>query len=272
MDETAVAIRRGSAEENFEYWDDLIILYRTDGQKEYSYNYKDTVSSSVMVYPSNTKDKTIVAFADNTVKSGVLYKYYLQAISGNIRIGKTQAQENFVVFDNAFLSTRGKTLVIKYDAEFTGFKRTKLDTKTETLGSKYPFIRRNGAVDYKQITLSGLISYLADEEQLFCSQDYLHNLSFYDETTYNKYKKRYNINPYNDTITERNFREKVLDFLYSDNVKLFRTSQEGNILVKLMDITLTPKQELGRHIYSFSCTAYEVADDGVPNYQKYQVY
>jgi len=44
--------------------------------------------------------------------------------------------------------------------------------------------------------------------------------------------------------------------LYKNNVKLFRSATEGNILVKLMDISFTPNITLHRHIYSFSCTAY----------------
>jgi len=47
-----------------------------------------------------------------------------------------------------------------------------------------------------------------------------------------------------------------MDFLYEDNVKLFRSVPEGNILVKLMDISFSPNQTLGRLVYSFSCTAY----------------
>ena len=49
-----------------------------------------------------------------------------------------------------------------------------------------------------------------------------------------------------------------MDFLYANNVKLFRSTQEGNILVKLMDISFTPEAQLGRMIYSFSATAHEV--------------
>jgi len=34
--------------------------------------------------------------------------------------------------------------------------------------------------------------------------------------------------------------------------------QEGNIFIKLMEVNLTPKNELGRMIYTFSATAYEI--------------
>ena len=42
--------------------------------------------------------------------------------------------------------------------------------------------------------------------------------------------------------------------------------QEGNIFIKLMDISLSPKQQLNRLVYSFSGTAYEI---GQPTAQTY---
>jgi hypothetical protein len=35
------------------------------------------------------------------------------------------------------------------------------------LGSKYPFIFRNGNVNYKEFPISGLLSYLMDEKEMF---------------------------------------------------------------------------------------------------------
>ena len=43
------------------------------------------------------------------------------------------------------------------------------------------------------------------------------------------------------------------------------------MLVKLMDIQLTPNENLGRLIYSFSCTAYEVAEATLENMEKYNI-
>jgi hypothetical protein len=62
-----------------------------------------------------------------------------------------------------------------------------------------------------------------------------------------------------------------MSFLYDDTIKLYRSGAEGNILIKLMDISLTPNETLGRMVYSFSCTAYEVADSTVENYDYYNI-
>jgi hypothetical protein len=57
-----------------------------------------------------------------------------------------------------------------------------------------------------------------------------------------------NSNTLDAVIYEKDFRDKVKEFLYKNNVKLFRSATEGNILVKLMGITFTPNQSLGRAV------------------------
>ena len=62
-----------------------------------------------------------------------------------------------------------------------------------------------------------------------------------------------------------------MDFLYANKVRLFRSATEGNILVKIMDINFTPNSTLGRRIYSFTATAYEVDAATIKNYDKYGI-
>ena len=265
-----IILRRSSSETNYQTWYDIIKCNLNDlkyNTYEYSSEYQN---NSIMVCKEITENKLQeddVVYCDNTVKSGVNYKYYINKVEDDgTRKGKSAAAENFVLFDDIYLSNATQTLIIKYDSQISGYKRNILDIKTETLGSKYPYIRRNGAVDYKQVTINGLISYMADNDELFCKKDAL-----YANIDKDRYINNYCINPYNDIIAEREFREKVIDFLYKDEVKLFRSTQEGNLLVRLMDITLTPNAELGRLVYSFSCTAYEIAEDTPENYKKYNL-
>jgi len=46
-----------------------------------------------------------------------------------------------------------------------------LAQKIDTIGSKYPFIFRNGVVSYKEFPISGLISYLADNNEMFINHE-----------------------------------------------------------------------------------------------------
>ena len=61
-------------------------------------------------------------------------------------------------------------------------------------------------------------------------------------------------------MSERYFKLLVLDWLTDGKPKLFRSPTEGNYIVRLLNVSLTPKTELGRMIHEFTCTAYEVAD------------
>ena len=58
--------------------------------------------------------------------------------------------------------------------------------------------------------------------------------------------------------TERDFKLEVLDWLNNGKPKLFRSPTEGNYIVRLMNSSLTPNEQLGRVLHTFNSTAYEV--------------
>jgi hypothetical protein len=60
----------------------------------------------------------------------------------------------------------------------------------------------------------------------------------------------------NNIYLERNFKLDVLEWLNNGKPKLFRSPTEGNYIVRLMHISLSPEYSLGRMIQAFSCTAY----------------
>ena len=59
-------------------------------------------------------------------------------------------------------------------------------------------------------------------------------------------------------LGERYFKLKVLDWLTDGKVKLFRSAAEGNYLVRLLNVSLTPQDPLGRMLHTFNATAYEI--------------
>ena len=56
---------------------------------------------------------------------------------------------------------------------------------------------------------------------------------------------------------EREFKLAVLNWLNNGKPKYFRSPAEGNYVVRLMNVSLSPDDALGRLIHTFSCTAYE---------------
>jgi hypothetical protein len=71
--------------------------------------------------------------------------------------------------------------------------------------------------------------------------------------------------------TERKFKLKVLDWLNNGKPKLFKTSGEGNYIVRLMNVSLSPNDTVGRLLHSFSATAYEIAEYNRDNLNKYNL-
>lgn len=257
-----------------------IHIFAKEGGEESFGNITIRRTSSKSLY-TVWEDVHTVALAENklldytwydyTIESGVWYKYCAQKrnLYGDRGVVVIQEEAPFMLlFDDMFLTQNGMQLKIKFDPAISSYKHTMLESKVDTIGSKYPFIRRNGNVNYRQFPISGLITHWCDEDEVFLNR---HTLLDGNEKEYNDYNQKNRIDRYNDQYYERKFREKITEFLYENSVKLFRSTTEGNILVKLMDISLTPNKTLGRMLYSFSATAYEVDEANLENYNKYNI-
>ena len=303
IEETAVGsfyLLRASDEDNFNSWHE-VLKFVLQGQQPSRHLWKDM-----------------------TVKQGVKYKYAIQQFNTyGLRSNKIESNIIQADFEYAFLYDGERQLKIKYNPKISSFKSTLLESKVDTIGSKHPFIFRNGNVNYKEFPISGLISYLSDENELFAfNQEYFYNQERQQKIIYKEkeisqeefeknyqflYKKineqyvqiqknelynprgkyyykttellnKINFNEYeyantnltfNNIYLERNFKLDVLDWLNNGKPKLFRSPTEGNYIVRLMNISLSPEDTLGRMIHTFSCTAYEIAENNYNNLEAY---
>ena len=71
---------------------------------------------------------------------------------------------------------------------------------------------------------------------------------------------QHDLYPQDHWYWERIFREELVKWLNDGEPKLYRSMPEGNVAVMLTDINLTPMAQLGRRLYQFSATLYEVGD------------
>lgn len=205
-------------------------------------------------YPSR------LLFTDYTVEQGITYRYSLQQYNAHGVYSERKISEEVIAdFEDLFLYDGERQLTVRFNPKVATFKQNRFEQKTETIGSKYPYIIKNGAVNYKELSISGLISYQMDAIEQFMSKDEL-------ELPYNKHdNKRYNMR---DLITdniraERLFKTEVLDWLNNGGIKLYRSPTEGNFVVRLMNVTTSPTDSLGRMLHTFNCSAYEM---GEPTY------
>ena len=175
-------------------------------------------------------------------------------------------------FEDTFLSDADRQLKIRFNPKISSFKDTILEQKTDTIGGQYPFFFRNSQVRYKEIPISGLISYFMDDAELFMSATDLgleYNTSTGENTKAinfnNSNIKTTNLTDYNYTA-ERKFKLEVMEWLTNGKPKLFRSPSEGNYVVRLMNVSLSPDEKLSRMLHTFSATGYEVMDKN--NYEE----
>lgn len=256
-------LSRSSSLDNFATWDEV---------------YRFTYTNLQVV-----NRQKIALWKDFTVQQGIEYVYSLQAynsygLHSNRLMNVNNITEKIhspikVDFEDCFLYDGKRQLKIRFNPKVSSIKNTVLETKTDTLGSKYPFIFRNGNVNYKEFPVSGLISLVSDPNELFL-KGIQHEI----------FTSNRNMTPAAATIPEQNhhltgdnfrrerdFKIAAMDWLTDGNPKLFRSPAEGNFVVRLMNTSLTPNDTLGRMIHTFSSTAYEVSDTSFDSLKKFGI-
>lgn len=253
----SIEILRSEKTDNFSSWRTITQIY---------------ISSYQYAFESDS-----CKIKDFTVEQGITYKYCFREFNAaGIQSNRTFSNEVFCDFEDMFLYDGERQLKIRFNPKVSSLKITRLETKSDTIGNRYPFIFRNGVVGYKEFPISGLISYLMDDNNLFLNKkDDLNILSGTDSERIGSpvdqdsddvilgksWELSQTVNSLGYNIrAERRFKLKVLEWLGDGKIKLFRSPTEGNYLVRLMNISLSPEDKLGRMIHTFSSTAYEVEE------------
>ncbi|MBQ8206356.1 MAG: hypothetical protein IJZ77_02745 [Bacilli bacterium] len=229
-----LCIRRTDSKSNYKIWYDIAVIVAID-----------QLISEIPIY------------YDYTIESGVGYKYGVQAINKDGSRGTLNSIDKIIIrsFEYSYLlGQNNQQLKLMFNSNMNTFKPVRNDSKNDTIGSAFPFVSRNGATKYKTFPITGLISYNMDDFNLFLPANFFKGRA---EDLYTK---------------EREFRDVVLNFLLDGKPKLFKSPTEGNVIVRLTDVSCTPEQALGRLIYNFSATAYEIAEPTMENYLKYDFY
>ena len=228
-------------------------------------------ASAIAAYPLDSKGALrIISINDLTVENGVGYIYFLAYASQTGMLAPTyDAKKVVAVFfeDTYLVGQNNLQLKLPFNTTISSYRKNKNDVIIPTLGSKFPFTRRNGASDYKSFGLSSLISFHIDPLKLFFNDSI-------DDIPYDILEHATNLedrllNDYTDVVKEKVFRDKVIDFLYDGTVKLFKSPTEGNMLIRLTDVGLEPVTQVNRMLYHFSCTCTENDSFNLNNLEKY---
>lgn len=249
------------------------VILRTD---EYSdYNVWEEICCFTIF-----NQKLPIEKRDYSIESGIRYKYALakQDAQGNRSAFLYELNQPIrsVDFEYSYLLGENHYLRLMFDNTVQSFKKNVFLNKLDTIGGKYATITKNGSSYYAEFQLEGLISVQTEEEveswgegkaarvssansPLADSQETINYLDDFNNLSHEQY------------FIERKYREDIIDFLNDGKYKLYKSPTEGNILVVLTNVILTPKQELGRLLYSFSATAYEVGEATLENLNEYNL-
>lgn len=255
-------------------------MYRIEkATEDQSYSNWEAVCE-LRLYHSRIEDEKPI-YKDKCVEQGRKYKYsiYKYALTPDGREIRTQRFYTRPVtaqFEDMFLYDGVRQLNIRFNPKVSTFKTVKLENKTETIGGKYPFLSRNGHTNYKQFAISGLISVLMDDQMTFWADPQYDGDSAARTSTPSTedaaFRHFHSTNLENWNITrERDFKLDVLDWLNDGKPKLLRTATEGNYIVALQGVSLSPMDQLGRMLHSFSATAYEIDDLNIETLKKYNM-
>ena len=212
------------------------------------------------------------------------YKYRVLKDSAVQFCADNNGNTSFLVsFDDIFLSDTDTMLAVRYNPNISGYKYVTQEAITNTLGGKYPVIRKNGDTRYKQFNLSGTLYMNAStynqeitsnnkpsgydnwsaSVKAWFNNDKDCSLYIKDENIIKSYTTKEKL--------ERQARELAIDFLTNGKPKLFRSPEEGNMIVHLSNISFTPNKQLGRAVWDFSATVTEVCEYNIENINKYEL-
>lgn len=232
-------------------------------------NYK--IWNELYRFELRNKKLKSFSFKDFTIQQGVKYQYSIQQYNDNGLYSNRLLSEHIKAdFEDSFLYDGERQLKIRFNPKMTSFKNTVLEQKVNTIGSKYPFIFKNGNVSYKEFPIGGLISYLSDAENLFTNDYDLNNYHRHDTPADDETLNYLPTDLVSENITkERLFKLKALEWLTNGEPKLFRSPTEGNYIVRLLNTNMAPENALGRMIHNFTATAYEIAELNYDNLVSY---
>lgn len=288
---------KSTNESDFTLWDDIQLFgfeVTSELDKQTLYIDCDYLSYAATILYCDDKEKVkieqpndyytlfldkaasyVFTYVDYNVQYGMLYSYGLQRVGDQVSKRSELVELNepvIAVFDYVFLAADNKQLKLKFDGKVTSYRHAITQSKIDTIGSRFPYITRNADTNYRQLSLTGLISFMQDENKTFAADDEVYGGGDVVQQAYRKFDEQNRITYYTDIKRERFFRELVTKYLYTNQLFLLKSPTQGNIIIKLMDISLSPRSELNNLIYSFTATAYEMDEYNTKNIYKYNIF
>jgi len=249
-----------------------IIVQRSDEFSDYGY-WSDVARLEVGETLANKNIE--IEIYDNLIQGNTEYKYnFIYENSEERKIYIPNREPFLANFEDILLSDSQCLVGIRYNPQISQFKWITQESLTNTLGSKFPIVRKGGDTKYRQFTLSGML-YFDISSYINIDVDSTNsNVSHYFSENNNSLFLSKDIQwEYKNINRKRKLeslaRDYAIDFLTNQDFKLFRSEEEGSMIVYLSNISFVPNQTLGRHVYDFTATVTEVAEATEENLIQY---
>lgn len=229
-------------------------------------------------------DKALEHFEtrDYILNANAVYLYSIRPVGkdnsfGPLNIKKTALNR----YEYDWILQDKNTRICVMDSSISNLANVSKVGVIETIGSVYPVVNSYSNLKYKTFSYNGIAEVATDVDgsvrkqvtqevygadpqiQTLIAEEYKKNFPEYaaqiDGRIFNL-DQVFSNNMTLDLNYEREYRDRVMNMLNDGKPKLFKTATEGLMYVKLYNIVLTPKQELGRYVYSFSCNVVQVGD------------
>lgn len=108
-------------------------------------------------------------FTDYLIEQGVTYLYSLRQINdSDIYSARDLAPKITADYEDTFLYDGYRQLKLRLNVDVPKLSRVLSEQKKNMIGSKYPFIFRNGVIDYKEFQLKAMITAYNDNDNDAC--------------------------------------------------------------------------------------------------------
>lgn len=210
----------------------------------------ETISRDGFLLKVMEKDKGMI-YIDKIIQQGQEYNYTITGIKVMVN-GEEQIEEDETIlfapdFEDIFLTDGIRNYRVLYNPKIQSFKTVIAEQKVDTIGGRFPIFVRNGNLNYKEIPISGMIATVpAAEDQTFRVSTPAP--AYTNKTSAEKIAE------------ERRWKIEIEQWLRNGQPKIFRSPAEGNYIIRLMNVSLSPNDTLGRVYHSFSATGYEVME------------
>lgn len=188
----------------------------------------DTTWSDVVDIPFSKN--MVYSYKDKLVESLETYEYAVQGILGSTLLSEKISTVD-CEFSGIWLIGKEQEYQLQFNDEISEITNNETYNMVTTLGSKYPFIIKNGSVSYRTFTVTGtLISEASDKVSKI------------------------------DRFEEKKLRNNINKFLNDRKPKLVKDSSGVYVLSQISDVVLTPRADSYRYVYDISFTITEIND------------